>query len=207
MDKSNSSYILDDKPATKASNVKLNESLQTQYLDLDDDDVSSLSRAIRYITKAVGNIFTPWQILGLLRVLKAATLAFLALGSLATTMFIIVVQIIATEQVRGVSGGMRDIVLRLYAVGLSILGFCIELDYSRLIKKLNVLRGFFPRAGLYFLISQLTAPPPIKKLLANEGVTENAVNYDDDQSYSNYDSGVAIPSSSIGFQRVTSFVL
>lgn len=208
MENSNSSFILDEKPARKASNVKLNQSLQTQYLDLHDDDVSPMARAIRQITRVVGKIFTPELILGMLRVLKAATLAFLALGLLATTMYIIVVQIIATEKVRHVAGGTRDIVLRVYALGLSILSFAIELDYTRLVKRLNVLKAFLPRACLYFLISQLTAPPPVKKLLSEQGEEDNAANYDDDdQSFSNYNGGTSIPSSSIGFQRVTSFVL
>jgi hypothetical protein len=213
MESTNTSYILDDKPSSTTSkavnNVKLNETLQTQYIDLDDVDVSPIANLTRRTTKAVGNVLTPRQILGLLRVLKAATLAFLALGFLATTMYIIVVQLVAVQSVRSVAGGTRDIILRIYALGLICLGVAIELDYSRFIKRLAILKGFLSRAFLYFLISQLTAPPPVKRiLLSSEENPSESDNDVDDQSFTTYDdTEVMIPSSSIGFQRVTSFVL
>jgi hypothetical protein len=180
MEAIDTSFIL-DKPAAAATsgrsssrsvvgNVKLHDALQTQYIDLDDTDVSTTANLTRQITKAVGNVFTPRQILGLLRVLKAATLAFLALGLLATTMYIIVVQLVAVPQVRHVAGGTRDIVLRIYALGLSCLGVAIELDYTRFIKRLAILKGFVWRAFLYFLISQLTLRRWYKRFCQAKGI-------------------------------------
>jgi hypothetical protein len=226
-----SSYFLEDRSKPlHPKNASLNTSLQTQYIDLDDSDDSMFANITRAISACVGSLCTPKQVLGLLRLLKAVTLSFLVLSILANLMFILFVQILSTDAVKEAAGGHRDVVLRLYGLGLSLLGLAIELDYSKLVKKVSGLKGFLPRAALYFFISQITASHPTFLRFSNAARNSNSQAYnsgsqgdDDDAVDENagddaYNAAVAqyaaaaeamddFPSSAIGFQRVTSIVL
>jgi hypothetical protein len=225
-----SSYFLEDRDKPlNPRNASLNVSLQTQYLDLDDQDDSLYANATRSISKCVGSICTPRQVLGLLRVLKAVTLCFLVLTILSNLVYILFVEFLSAAEVKQVAGGSRDTVLRVYALGLSLLGLAVELDYSKVMKKFSGLKGFLPRALLYFFIAQLTATRRLTILLKdNSNNQQQAYQNDDaaeaagddanggggDDAYNNAQSSSAditeeinIPSSAIGFQRVASFVL
>lgn len=217
-----SSFFLENQSRRKPlnpNNASLNDSLQTQYLDLDEEDESFFATLTRYISNFVGAICTPKQVLGLLRVLKAVTLAFLVLIVLADLTYIIFVELIASQEVRVMAGGRRDLILRIYGLGLAMLGLAIELDYSKIVKKFSGLKGFIPRAVLYFLIAQITGSHPGissysgadsgagEAYYANDDAADAAEN--DDAAAANYDnySEPEIPSSAVSFQRVTSFVL
>jgi hypothetical protein len=216
--------------ATSGSS-RLNESLQTQHIDLSEKDNSFMANATRYISKIVGGICTPRQVLGLLRVLKAITLSFLLLTIISDLMYIVFAELASSKQVKIMAGGTRDVILRLYGILLCLLGLAIELDYSKIVKKFSGLKGFIPRALLYFFIAQITGSHPI--LLKgstvysssssnnnNGGGNDDAANGDDaagdddaaaaqaaSSSYEYSNPEIDIPSSAVGFQRVTSFVL
>jgi hypothetical protein len=227
-----SSYFLEERSKPlNPKNASLNESLQTQYIDLEDSDDSMFANTTRAISACVGSFCTPKQVLGLLRVLKAVTLSFLMLSILANVMFILFVEILSSDEVKAMAGGSRDVILRCYGLGLSMLGLAIELDYTKIVKKFSGLKGFVPRAVLYFFISQITASHPLTfqelsgadtSIQSNSNVdqsddaaSDNEGNAADDAySYvaSQYGSAsssddFSVPTSAIGFQRVTSIVL
>jgi hypothetical protein len=228
------SYFLEDRSKPiNPRNASLNESLQTQYIDLDDNDDSMTAHAIRAISSCVGSICTPKQVLGLLRVLKAITLSFLMLSIVANLMYILFVEILSSDEVKAIAGGSRDTVLRVYGLGLSLLSVAIELDYTKVVKKFSGLKGFLPRAVLYFFISQITALHPLAfqnhNNMYNKAYNSNNNNNnsnDDGANNNNYENGAddaytasqqyvsttsadtfSVPTSAIGFQRVTSMVL
>jgi hypothetical protein len=228
-----SSYILEDSKSRplNPSNASLNESLQTQFLDLDEGDQSALANVTRSISKVVGSICTPRQVLGLLRVLKAITLCFLVLTILSDLMYIIFVELVSSDEVKKIAGSKRDTILRLYGLAMCFLGLAIELDYSKVVKKFSGLKGFLPRACLYYFIAQITGSHPV--LLDPFDFSDNADNYnnnynnnnnnddqndnaaaagDDGNNYNNYNNGFNytppdIPKSVVGFQRICSFVV
>lgn len=220
-----SSYFLEERSKPlHPKNASLNTSLQTQYIDLDDSDDSMFANVTRAISACVGSFCTPKQVLGLLRVLKAVTLTFLVLSILANLMFILFVQILSSDAVKDAAGGHRDVFLRLYGLGFCLLGLAIELDYSKVVKKFSGLKGFMPRAALYFFIAQITASHPTY-LRLTKGADDNSQGYDygaqgddadEDAENDGYNAAVSqyyddaleeYPSSAIGFQRVTSIVL
>jgi hypothetical protein len=232
------SYFLEDKskPANPR-NASLNETLQTQYIDLDDNDDSTPAHAIRAISSCVGSICTPKQVLGVLRVLKAVTLSFLMLSIVANLMYILFVEILSSDEVKAIAGGSRDTILRIYGLGLSLLSVAIELDYTKVVKKFSGLKGFLPRAVLYSFISQITALHPLVfqsqngmyNTSANQAYNNNYNNNngnDDGAANNNGENGgddayaasqqyastmnadnFSVSISAIGFQRVTSLVL
>lgn len=220
-----SSYFLEDKSKPlNPKNASLNDSLQTQYIDLDERDDSLLANATRTISKAVGTCCTPRQVLGLLRVLKAITLAFIILTILADLTYMLFVEFLSSAEVKIIAGGTRDTILRIYGLGLSLLGLAIELDYSKVVKKFSGLKGFLPRAILYFFIAQITGTPPMMRTggsYTSSSSSSNQANGDDaaaaeaddayaasvDDTSSTSDDEFKIPASAVGFQRVTSFIL
>lgn len=213
----NPSYVLEDRrKPLNPNNASLNESLQTQYIDLEQEDDSFLANATRSISNLVGSCCKPKQVLGLLRVLKAVTLSFLILTILADLIYIIFVELTSSEEVKLMAGGNRDIILRLYGFGLSVLGLAVELDYSKVVRKFSGLKGFLPRALLYLFIAQITAPHPVAYTsdeYADDGYYQAANGDDaaaDDDAYSAAaasSSELRLPSGAVGFQRLTSFVL
>lgn len=185
-----SSYILEDRNTPlNPKHANLNDSLQTQYLDVDEQDNSFLANATRTISRFVGSICTPKQVLGLLRVLKAVTLVFLVLTCLADIMYMIFVEFMSSKEVKMLAGGNRDRILRLYGLGLALIGLAIELDFSRVIKKMAGLKGFLPRAFFYFFIAQITGSHPIllvdwASAASNAAAAEQ--NYNDDAAGDDY---------------------
>lgn len=199
-----SSYFLEDrsKPLNPATNTSLNDALQTEHLDVPEEDDSLLAQLTRSISKIVGALLSPRQVLSMLRVLKAVTLSFLVLTILSDLMYIIFVEVMSAPEVRLMAGGNRDVIIRIYGLGLACIGLAIELDYSKIVKKFTGLKGFIPRSMLYFFVMQITGSHPILIDYHKNGGDNNAA---DDDAYASFQ--VAIPSSAVGFQRVTSFVL
>jgi hypothetical protein len=184
----------------------LNEKLQTEYIDISDDDTTTYATITRTISRFVGHVFTPRQVLGLLRVLKAITLSFLVLTILSDVMYIIFVELLANDKIQLLAGGHRDTIIRIYGLLLALIGLAIELDYSKVVRKFSALKGFIPRSLIYFFVMQITGSHPIMiKYKQNKNHAQNNYEiYDDDL----FDvQNIQIPSSAIGFQRVTAFVL
>ena len=195
-----SSYFLEERSKPlHPSNASLNETLQTEHLDVASEDESVLANLTRSICRIVGYLLTPRQVLALLRVLKAITLSFLVLTVLSSLMYVAFVELLASDEVKRMSGGSRDIIIRFYGLVLSFIGLAVELDYSKVVKKFAGLKGFIPRALLYYFIVQITGSHPI--------LLEYSKNANDSGEVDDEYVAIQIPSSAVGFQKVTSFVL
>jgi len=226
MSGNNPSYFLEDRrKPLNPNNASLNDSLQTQYIDLDQEDDSFLANATRFISKLVGTCCKPKQVLGLLRVLKAVTLSFLILTILADLIYIIFVELASSDEVKLMAGGNRDLILRLYGLGLSFLGLAVELDYSKVVRRFSGLKGFLPRALLYFFIAQITSSHPVASTFTGSAYDQNYADDGDDDAAdddadgddaagddayaaaASYSEEPQLPATAVGFQRLTSFVL
>lgn len=177
----------------------LNETLNTDHLDIPASDVSFAAMITRYIAGFVGKCFTPHQIIVFLRILKAVTFCFLVLNIFAVSMYILFVDIMASNVVKKELGGWRDLVLRLYALVLSVMAICLELDVMNVVRHYVGLKGFIPRALLLYFISIITTTIRIP-----DSFDDDAVVNDDDISIR---IAAEIPDSAVVFQKVTSWTL
>mmetsp|Transcript_20551 Transcript_20551/g.37077 ORF Transcript_20551/g.37077 Transcript_20551/m.37077 type:complete len:275 (-) Transcript_20551:451-1275(-) len=167
----------------------LNRRLRTEFIDVDPNDESIGASLIRGIVGLVGSCFTPRQILVALRLLKAITVAFIALTAAANMVYISCVEFVSDPSPNPYFGHRRDTVLRLYGLAFAILALLIELD-KFVMKNFKVLKGFLARFGLLFFVAMVSYCHPAQ--------------FEDD--YNNgYDSG--IPMSAVVFQMVASSVL
>ena len=181
----------------------LNETLDTQFVDVGPDADSLFADATRFITGIVSQHITPRQLLILLRVLKAVTFCFLVLNIVADLMFMVFLEIMAAKDVRNAVGGSRDLIIRIYGLGFAILAIMIELDYAKIVKSFRGFKYFVPRALLIFFVSAITGTHQINE-------SQLQAQRDDDTYYAGDDSvNVAneIPKSAVMFQVVTSFIL
>ncbi len=192
----------------------INDRLLTQYVDVAENDYSCRAHIVRAMAYLVGSIFVPRQILAILRVLKAISLLFIVLTILANTMYILFVEVFTSQEVQEMTGGVRDTLLRLFALLLSLIALAIEVDYSKVVKLYIGLKAFIPRALLYLFIAIITSSHPVapdamnpKKYYHANGNDGNQMDdaYQDDSYYETVSS--EIPSSAVAFQMVTSFVL
>jgi hypothetical protein len=180
--------------------TSLNDRLNTNYVDVGDSN-SVVASATRCMTGFVGNYVSPKQLLVVLRILKAVTFCFLVLNIAADLMYIVFLEILASSDVRDAVGGRRDLIIRIYGLGLAIMAIFIELDVPAIVKPFYGFKGFIPRALLLFFISAITGSPPINESQVNNN---NDYAYNDD-AYATVTS--EIPNSAVMFQIVTSFVL
>ena len=202
----------------KKSNINisgLNRRLRTEYIDVDPNDDSIMASLIRGIVGLVGSCFTPRQILVALRLLKAITVAFIALTMVANIVYITFVEFVPPSNNSSnhnhhnpYLGQRRDTVLRIYGLGFGTLALLIELD-KFVMKNFKVLKGFLARFGLLFFVASVTYCHP-KELSQYNDYNRNG-NYDDDGSSSSggsyYNSMSSVPMSAVVFQMVSSSVL
>ena len=59
-------------------------------------------------------------------------------------MYIIFVELLANKKIQLLAGGNRDTIIRIYGLVLAFIGLAIELDYSKVVRKLSALKGFKP---------------------------------------------------------------
>jgi hypothetical protein len=187
-------------PVGTTRTTSLNDRLNTNYIDVGDSN-SVVASATRFITGFVGNYISPKQLLVVLRVLKAVTFCFLVLNIAADLMYIVFLEILASSDVRDAVGGRRDLIIRIYGLGLAVMAILIELDVPAIVKPFYGFKGFIARALLLFFISAITGSHPI-----NESQVSNNNNYAyTDDGYASVSS--KIPNSAVMFQIVTSFIL
>lgn len=130
----------------------MNETLNTQHLDLDPNDSSCYASCTRMAAGCVGVICTPHRMLMVMRILKAVTFSFLLLTIAADILYIIFVDFLS-----GVGDdGTRGMVVRFYGLGLALLAILIELDVKSTVASFPALKGFIPRALLLFFIAVIT---------------------------------------------------
>jgi hypothetical protein len=167
----------------------LNRRLRTEFIDVDPNDDSIGASLIRGIVGLVGSCFTPRQILVALRLLKAITVAFIALTAAANMVYISCVEFVSDPVANPYFGHRRDTVLRLYGLAFAVLALLIELD-KFVMKNFKVLKGFLARFGLLFFVAAVTYCHPAQ------------IEQDNANGYYN-----AIPMSAVVFQMVASSVL
>ena len=166
----------------------LNRRLRTEYIDVDPNDDSFAASLIRGIVGLVGSCFTPRQILVALRLLKAITVAFIALTAAANVVYISCNEFVANNNNNNnhYFGHRRDTILRLYGLGFAVLALLIELD-KFVMKNFKVLKGFLARFGMLFFVATVTYCHPAQ--LNNGGAASG------------------VPPSAVVFQMVASMVL
>ena len=179
----------------KSSNVgeglghgNLNETLNPECIDIPRNDTTLSARCTRMMTGFVSKFFSPRQILVILRLLKAITFCTLCLTLAADVMYIFFVEIVVDRDVSIKLGGQRDITIRIYGVALALIALTIELDMPIATVHFSFLKGFIFRGLLIYFVSVLTSIAP----LSNDDVDLLKGQ---------------IPSSSVVFQAVTSFIL
>mmetsp|Transcript_2261 Transcript_2261/g.4797 ORF Transcript_2261/g.4797 Transcript_2261/m.4797 type:complete len:296 (-) Transcript_2261:1050-1937(-) len=187
----------------------LNRRLRTEFIDVDPNDESIGASLIRGIVGLVGSCFTPRQILVALRLLKAITVAFIALTAAANMVYISCVEFVSDPNPNPYFGHRRDTVLRLYGLAFSVLALLIELD-KFVMKNFKVLKGFLARFGLLFFVAAVTYCHPGQLDTGND----NSSSYNDDATYGGYNNNNAaynaasgVPMSAVVFQFVSSSVL
>lgn len=191
---------------TPRMNKGLNETLNTNYIDVDHGDTSFLANQTRVITGCVGKMIKPRQILIILRILKALTFAFLVFTLMADLMYIFFVWFFASKAVSTKIGGNRDVIIRVYGLGLAGMAIAIEMDWANVVKLFPGVKGFIPRGFLLFFIATVTNSHPLHESHNGRNRKNNYFRHDDDYGY---DSQVSeeIPDSTVVFQMVTSVVL
>ena len=117
-------------------------------------------------------------------------------------MYIAFLEILASSDVRDAVGGRRDLIIRIYGLGLAVMAIFIELDVPAIVKPFYGFKGFIARALLLFFISAITGSHPINESQASD--TDDEYAYADDE-YASVAS--KIPNSAVMFQIVTSFIL
>jgi hypothetical protein len=185
---------------TSTRTTSLNDRLNTNYVDVGGSN-SFVASATRVITGFVGNYISPKQLLVVLRVLKAVTFCFLVLNIAAGLMYIAFLEILASSDVRDAVGGRRDLIIRIYGLGLAVMAMFIELDVPAIVKPFYGFKGFIARALLLFFVSAITGSHPISQSQMSQ-TDEYAYN---DDGYAT--STTEIPNSAVMFQIVTSFIL
>lgn len=177
----------------------LNHKLQVEHLDVAPDDPSCHAAVVRGTATFVSSLFTPRQVLGFLRLLKALTFCGLVLTGVADVLYVTFLHIQSSPDVRALAGGTRDVVLRGYGLVLAVLAIGIEVDAKRVVKQWPALKGFVARSGLLLLVAVSTGSQPYNY----QRVSVN----DDAAYYYGYQEGPQIPSAALVFQMVTSWAL
>jgi hypothetical protein len=193
-----------------ASQKTLNDTLNAEFIDIPPEDTSTFANLTRAIAGLVGSLFSPRQVLIVLRILKATTFAFLFFSIVAALMYIFFVELRTSEEVNTKVGGRRDTLIRIYGLGLTVIALMIELDTTA-VKYFVGLKAFVPRACLLFFIATISSSPPLHESYNGRRSYRNdnySYNYDDDaHGYSDQQVSQEIPTSTIIFQWVTSLVL
>lgn len=183
----------------------LNESLKATYIDIPEEDSSIWAKTTRFMAGCTGKLFTPRQILAMLRVVQTLTFVVLVFTVISDIMYIFFVTLMASDEVNAKVGGARDAIIRWYGLAMAIGALMIEFELSIFLKQFPGLKGYIPRSLFLFFIATITSPNPLHEDYAFNRLGNNDYDYDDDR----YDAQVSseIPGSTVRFQMVTSFLL
>ena len=187
---------------------RLSDTLNTAYIDIQEEDQSLMSNCVRWIASYVGSCFSPHIMLVILRLLKILTTLFLVFTIFSNLMYLSFVALFVDKDVIAKIGGSRDTIIRLYGLLLLAIALIVELDITNFMKSFVGLKPFIPRSFLLFFIAVITNSPNLHDY-------HNAAQFDSyatDDVYNNddtYDQLVSqsIPGSTVVFQTVTTFVL
>ncbi len=185
-----------------------NKLLDPRHLDIPEEDKSFHAEVVRKIANVVSKIFRPRQVIVLLRLLKALTFCTLGLSMIADLMFIFFVQVSVSTEVNIKLGGMRDMICRLYGVGIAVLATMIELDMTVANVHFSGLKSFIPRSLLLLFVATISAASPM--ISYEYKLWKQYHRYNDDDLGVGYDNALIkdeVPGSAVAFQSMTSFIL
>ena len=190
---------------------RLNDRLKTEHMDLDRNDVSCGATATRGTANLVANWFTPQQVIGILRLLKAVTFCFLILTMVADLMYVLFVEIMSSKEYRAKAGGYRDVMIRIYGLAFAVIIVCIELEVRSVAKRFLGLKPFIPRGLMMLFVAVITGSHPKQDSNSKHQYDDDAAaaGDDDGQDYmlTNLSQDYQIPKSALAFQMVTSYAL
>lgn len=189
----------------------LNETLDTNHINVPADDTSICAKTTRLVLACTSLLFTPRQVLIIIRTLQTFTFAVLVFTVIADLMYIFFVTLVASDEVNAKVGGARDAIIRVYGLAMAIMALLIEFDVTSFLKNFSGLRGYVPRSFLLFFIATITSPNPLHEEYAFNRVDNNDNDnyddyYDEDDQYDEQVS-TEIPGSTVRFQMVISFLL
>lgn len=195
---------------TTVASPGLNQILDTNYISVDPHDFSCWAKVTRLVISCTSRLFTPRQVLIIIRALQIFTFAVLTFSFIADLMYIVFVSV-ASDEVNAKVGGARDAIIRVYGLAMTVMALMIEFDVQSFLKYFSGLRGYMPRSLLLFFIATITSPNPLHEEYAfNRNKDETDDNFDDyydaDEQYDQQVSA-EIPGSTVRFQMVISFLL
>lgn len=198
--------------SAKLASPGLNDTIDTTYINVPADDTSIYAKITRLVLSCTSRLFTPRQVLIIIRALQTLTFAVLVFTVIADLMYIFFVTLVASDEVNAKVGGTRDCIIRIYGLAMTVMALLIEFDATPCLKYFSGLRGYVPRSLLLFFIATITSPNPLHAEYAFNRNNEE----DDDRLYDDYyqedgqyDEQVTneIPGSTVRFQMVISFLL
>jgi hypothetical protein len=197
--------------SAKLASPGLNDTIDTTYINVPADDNSIYAKITRLVLSCTSRLFTPRQVLIIIRALQTLTFAVLVFTVIADLMYIFFVTLVASDEVNAKVGGTRDCIIRIYGLAMTVMALLIEFDATPCLKYFSGLRGYVPRSLLLFFIATITSPNPLHAEYAfNRNNEEDDGIYDDYyQEDDQYDEQVTneIPGSTVRFQMVISFLL
>lgn len=197
--------------STKVASPELNTTIDTNYISVDPGDTSTCAKMTRLVISCTSRIFTPRQVLMMIRTLQTFTFAILVFTVLADLMYLVFVSLASTE-VNVKVGGVRDAIIRVYGLAMTIMALMIQFDVASFLKYFSGLRGYVPRSLLLFFIATITSPNPLHAEYAfnrnkNEGTDDNFDDYYVGDDQVDQQVSAEIPGSTVRFQMVISFLL
>jgi hypothetical protein len=199
--------------SAKLASPGLNDTIDTTHINVPPDDTSIYAQITRLVLSCTSRLFTPRQVLIVIRALQTLTFAVLVFTVIADLMYIFFVTLVASDEVNAKVGGTRDCIIRLYGLAMTVMALLIEFDATPCLKYFSGLRGYLPRSLLLFFIATITSPNPLHKEYAfnrdSEEEDDDALYDDYYQEDGQYDEQVSneIPGSTVRFQMVISFLL
>jgi hypothetical protein len=186
----------------------LNNTLNTSYIDVPQEDTSLLAKTTRCIAGCTGKLFSPHQVLVMIRILQTLTFVCLVFNAISDLMYIFFVSLVVSDEVNEKVGGARDVIIRWYGLGMAVMSLMIELELPWFLKHFPALKGYVPRSFLLFFVATITSPNPLHYDYAfgkKEDKQDGDYYADDDLAYQQVTT--EIPGSTVRFQMVTSFLL
>lgn len=156
-----------------------NPKLDARHVDVAEDDETIMGQLVKFITRLVGNCFSPQLLIVVFRLLKAITFCCLCAVIVSECIFVFLVEVRVSADVLKKLGGTRDQVVRCYGIFLAFVAMFIELDMSIVDKYYYFMKSFLPRSCLLFFVTFLSGVNPI---IGYENHLSKLRNYDDDDT-------------------------
>ena len=175
----------DERRQTKTRR-KFLKKLDTNYLAIKSDDVSTRAQLIRTVAKLISEVVTPRQLFTSLFFLAAYTVTFLTFTVIGDVTFIFHEMFDdLSEEASMKLGNVHDAKLRAFGIVFAILAILIEFDSASVTKRIAVLKSHIPRSLLLLFVATLSETNPMVIYERQHGSSSSSSsknNYDDDYS-------------------------